>query len=302
MARAGAVMLVDRPMLGRIISSAALAFGLLITLASCSDDTFPDYNYKMTIYAGGKAFSSVRRVEQKEIASVQSSSGRTVKRTLQGEAVIIDLNGKTYYALLMRPDNQDYSLLTVTAASIGRLVTPEKLKGEVDAAIEDWRRDQPGQNPNAWLDNIAAGSQAMVEIKGAHPLPRTLPSSYMDKGQRMQAQTQTWPMFVTFADPRDPRTVREVSPDSIWVSNITIEITDEDVTAGINERLAWLPDYHEKMLDGNRITKSNSLSSNLGSRHSRWSPQNEPRTIFFHIRIPGTLYQLACPCLSQICK
>lgn len=44
-------------------------------------------------------------------------------------------------------------------------------------------------------------------------------------------------MFVTFDDPSDPKTVREVSPESIGVSRITIEITDEDVTTGIEERL-----------------------------------------------------------------
>ena len=47
----------------------------------------------------------------------------------------------------------------------------------------------------------------------------------------------TWPMFVTFGDPDDPKTVREVSASELGVRNITIEITDEDVTEGIEERL-----------------------------------------------------------------
>lgn len=70
---------------------------------------FPDYHYKMTIHAGGKEFSSVRAVEQEEVSSVLDSTGRTVKRSMHGEAVIIDHpDGHTYYALIGKPGNPDY--------------------------------------------------------------------------------------------------------------------------------------------------------------------------------------------------
>ena len=71
----------------------------------------------MTIHAGGKAFSSVRAVEQEEIVSVLSSSGRSVELSLRGQAVIIDHpEGRTYYALLGKPGNTDYATLIVGAA------------------------------------------------------------------------------------------------------------------------------------------------------------------------------------------
>lgn len=60
-------------------------------------------------------------------------------------------------------------------------------------------------------------------------------------------------MFVTFADSANPSTVREVTPESLGVERITIEITDEDVTEGIEERLIWLPDYYGRQLSGDRF-------------------------------------------------
>lgn len=67
-------------------------------LTACGDDRFPDYNYEMTVYVGGQAFSGVRAIKQEESASIVDSSGRSVKTTLQGEAVIIDLpDGPTAY-------------------------------------------------------------------------------------------------------------------------------------------------------------------------------------------------------------
>ena len=85
-----------------------LVGGLLLALGGCGDK-FPDYHYKMTIYARGKAFSSVRAVEQEEVSSIVDSSGRTVKTRVAGEAVILELGGRTYYALLSKLDDPDFA-------------------------------------------------------------------------------------------------------------------------------------------------------------------------------------------------
>lgn len=243
----------------RIFCGLLAAFCTITTLAGCGDDAFPDYNYKMTVYVGDAAFSSVRRVEQESVTSIVDSGGRTINRWLTGEAVIIDAYGKTYYALLTKPDNADYALM-ITGAALGAAILSDKPKSQQDAAVDEWRQGQPNQDPNAYLDDIAARSKAMTQVQGAHPLPRTLPAR---RGRQPQ---DVWPMFVTFDNPNDPKTVREVSPTAIGVSNITIEITDEDVTTGIEGRLNWLPQYHDKMLDGNRLHISNKLSNNLGRR------------------------------------
>ena len=94
----------------RFVAAALMA----LSLASCGDDAFPDYHYKMTVHVGGQTFSSVRAVEQEEVSSVVDSSGRTVSRKLRGEAVIIDHpNGRTYYALLGKPNDPDLSLIHI---------------------------------------------------------------------------------------------------------------------------------------------------------------------------------------------
>lgn len=230
-----------------------------LLLSGCGGDRFPDYSYKMTIYAGGKAFSSVRRVEREETISIVDSSGRTVKRSLVGEAVIIDLNGRTYYALLSKPDNQDYSKFIVGAALVPAIPVPaEKPKTEQQQAIDEWKRDQ-SLGKEDYLADIAKRDQEMLAVKGAHPLPRTLPP------RTGRPPFQAWPMFVTFDNPDNPKTVREISPEAIGVSKITIEITDEPVTTGIEKRLTWLPQYYDKMLNGSRLHNSNLLSNNLNN-------------------------------------
>lgn len=235
---------------------ALLVCSVALGLSGCGD-RFPDYRYKMTVHVGDKAFSSVRGIEQEEINSMQSSSGRTVKRTLTGEAVIIEVNKQTYYALLTRPDNADYATL-IAGAALGPAMPTVAPPSAQDAAIKEWRSDQGERDPTAYLDDMAARSRAMTEVKGAHPLPRTLPP------RQGRPPFQAWPMFVTFDDPKDPKTVREVSPDNIGINNITIEITDEDVTTGIEKRLGWLAGNYDRMLDGNRLHVSNALSNTLG--------------------------------------
>ncbi len=81
-------------------------------------------------------------------------------------------------------------------------------------------------------------------------------------------------MFVTFGDPKDPKTVRAVTPESIGVKRITIEITDDPVTTGIQARLGWLPAYYNKMLDGQRLNDGSSLANNLAT-DSLWQGEIE---------------------------
>ncbi|TIX49439.1 hypothetical protein [Alteraurantiacibacter aquimixticola] len=215
-------------MIGRFLVAALMA----LSLASCGDDAFPDYHYKMTVYVGGQAFSSVRAVEQEEVSSVVDSTGRTVKTSMRGEAVIIDHpNGRTYYALIGKSGSPQYGAFAAELALMP-LVTKAQ-----SASTDNWT----GENQSGDLDLRARDHQAMVAIEGPQELRRRVP---VDELRRHSGSGDpdfpAWPMFVTFSDPADPRTVREVSPDSLGVERITIEITDEDVTTGIEERLGWL--------------------------------------------------------------
>lgn len=218
-----------------------IAFVAAMLLGGCNEG-YPDYHYKMTVHVataeGDRAFSSVRGIEQREIYSMQSSSGHTVKRALTGEAVIIDANGQTYYALLSKPENEDYATL-IAGAALASFI--------------------PTNIPNS---DMAARSRAMSQIKGAHPLPRTLPA------RQGRPPFETWPLFVTFDDSNDPKTVREVSPDSIGVRDITIEMTHDDVTTGIEHHLRWLDAYEaaNRSLNGSasNVVSTNNLVDRLG--------------------------------------
>jgi hypothetical protein len=234
-----------------LAGGSALLLTLAASLSGCGIRKFPDYNYKMTIYADGKAFSSVRGIEQEEISSVQDSSGRTVKRRLHGEAVVLDLAGRTYFALLGKPDNADYSLLTVTATSLGPLVQ------QVPNQDGDATQQRQLRDPAYHLDDMAERSRAMTEIKGAHPLPRQVRAR---DGKRWE---DNWPTFVTLDDPNDPRTARLVRPENIGVTEITIEITDDDVSTGIEQRLPWWRAYRDKRFDGTSSVMQDMRSNDI---------------------------------------
>lgn len=244
-------------MMGRFVALVLVAF----SLAACGD-RFPDYHYKMTIYVDGQPFSSVRAVEQEETSSIVDSTGRTVKTSMRGEAVIIDHpNGRTYYALIGKPGSPQYGAFAAELALMPLVRRAQRSESD------NWM----GQNQSGDLDLRARDHQAMVAIEGPQELRRRVP---VDELRRHSGSGDpdfpAWPMFVTFTDPSNPRTVREVSPESIGVERITIEITDEDVTEGIEERLGWLPKYYDRNLSGSRIEslkdqQANGISARLGA-------------------------------------
>jgi hypothetical protein len=78
-------------------------------------------------------------------------------------------------------------------------------------------------------------------------------------------------MLVTFTDIDDPKSVQRVDPANLAASfgpgirlkRITVEVTDDDVTTGIEKRLRWLPKHRNVSFAGNRYTVDNSLADNL---------------------------------------
>lgn len=224
-----------------------------LLLASCGSDPFPDYHYKMTVYVGDKAYSSVRSVRQKQVFSAADSSGSAVKREVEGEAVVLRLgDGRTIYALLSKPDELDYAKKVA-----GYALLPLVPKFQRDPRFDDLRAERGTE----YLDRLADAQQAMVAIEGPKDLPRSRPNPRPASGP---STLDNWPMFVTFDDPKDPKTVREVSPESIGVSRITIEITEEGVTNGIDKQLGWLGEFPEPRLDrGYRGSANPNLSQSL---------------------------------------
>lgn len=67
-----------------------------------------------------------------------------------------------------------------------------------------------------------------------------------------------WPRMVTFADMKDPKSVKAVNPDDlaatfgpgVAIKSVTVEITTDPVTWGIEKWLGWLPALGGGYLDG----------------------------------------------------
>ncbi|MEH6758299.1 MAG: hypothetical protein V7676_12445 [Parasphingorhabdus sp.] len=236
---------------------AAILGAAVLLLSSCGDDAFPDYHYKMTVHIGDAQFSSVRALKQEQVSSIADSSGQTVKRLLEGQAVIIEFeDGETVYALLGKPDEPEYAQKVA-----GYALLPLVPQFKRDPKTDDLAVERGTES----LDRMADAQQAMVKIEGPQDLPRTRPNPF---GFRDDQPTtlNSWPMFVTFRDPDDPKTVREVSPGSIGVDRITIEITDEDVTEGIKEKLTWITRMRGDLLNSASVTRPNAaLAGQIGT-------------------------------------
>jgi len=81
------------------------------------------------------------------------------------------------------------------------------------------------------------------------------------------------PDLVTFANVNDPNSVIEVDPNNLQATlgenvswkEITLEMTEEPVTKGIETKLRWLPAYFDKnlTLDGIDYHSYNSVANNL---------------------------------------
>lgn len=225
----------------RVFLASVMLTPLALSLGGCGDQ-FPDYNYKITVYVGDKAFSSVRRVTQKQGFSAADSSGQAVKRAVQGQAVIIDIPGRsTIYALLSKPAEPEYAQKVAGYALLSHVPAFERDPKTDTLAVERGTES---------LDRMAAAQRAMVKIVGPVELPRNRPNSDSYRGPR---SIDNWPMFVTFDNPTDPKTVRDLSPDSIGISRITIEIVDDGPTKGLEAKLPWLPEYYNKNFSGSRF-------------------------------------------------
>ena len=85
-----------------------------------------------------------------------------------------------------------------------------------------------------------------------------------------------YPRLFTFRDINDPTTVEQVDPanlaasfgEGVKLARATIELTDAQVTTGIEKRLSWLNRYYDKQLDGQRYREfdaKNNLANSLSA-------------------------------------
>ncbi|MWV28738.1 hypothetical protein [Aurantiacibacter rhizosphaerae] len=191
----------------------------------------PDYRYRLTVEVdtpeGVRSGSSVIEVTQRLGRSGASPAHQAVYRRLQGKAVAVDLpDNRVLFALLRSDDNIEW------ASYVMQDIAP-------DIEWESWSER---------LDN-------MLLLEGPQDLPRYWPRAGKP-GTR-----SALPMLVTFGELDDPTSVERVDPDDFAASfgegvslkRIRVQMTDDPVTTGIEERLGWLPNYYDKMLDGQRL-------------------------------------------------
>lgn len=225
--------------------------GLLLaalSLAGCgSADELPDYRYRLTVEVetpeGLRTGSSVIEVSTSVASEYSIPTPGAVHFRARGEAVTVDLgNGQTLFALLRSAADADW------AGNLMFRLAPRSYKTGRDGFLQRYN--------------------AMLRMRE----PRVLPRYFRNEGHL--TNVPAWPMLVTFGDLDDPTSVERVDPDDFAASfgegvslkPITVQMTDDPVTTGIEERLGWLGDYYDKMLDGHRIRTieaSNRLANNL---------------------------------------
>jgi hypothetical protein len=200
----------------RLGAAGAILLAALL-LAGCTDDT-PDYRYRLTVEVetpqGLRTGSSVIAVEQTLVSPGSNPAGQGVERRVRGEAVAVDLpGGRTLFALLRSDNNIDW------AGYVMPLRAPK----------------QPGESFAEELDN-------MLALKGRGPI--ALPRNSPPVGHL--PERSAYAMVVTFRDTGDPTSVELVDPDDLAATfrpgtklkRITVEMTEDAVTSGIEERLS----------------------------------------------------------------
>lgn len=230
---------------------------IALTLTACGDDRWADYSYKMTVYVGDKAYSTVRHVKVEEGSTIQDSSGRRVDRSVEGEAVVIDTPSGPVFALMTPAEgdfgNGYYAAYVAEPALMANYGKPSEDIGP--------RYGEPGYDG---LADDAVRHNAMLKVEGPRDLPRTIPNLDTARGPR---DIVVWPMFERFYSLDRPDTVQKVKPESIGVTRITIAVTDEKPELTIIQSLPWLTELIENggSVDGTRFPDNNDLKSNLGS-------------------------------------
>lgn len=192
------------------------------------------YRFRLTVEVdtpeGVKSGSSVYEVQAKNVPKLLPEMGRR-EWWVRGEAVAIDLpGGQTLFALLK------------TGAHFGDMAGLS-----MNTLHPDFR--------GARYDVVGVAKELAAGQYRAHA--EVAPADY--------------PMLVTFADINNPTSVTTVDPgdlaatfgEGVSLRRITVQITDEPVTTGIEKRLGWLGEFPEPALNPKHGPNDFSISATL---------------------------------------
>jgi hypothetical protein len=231
-----------RPLMRRrFLALTAAALALPLVMSACNRAPAPQdiYRYKMTVEVetpqGVRMGSAVRELTYHANKGGWFPLGESrAQMTMMGEAVVVDIApGRALFALLTGASGEsDYASRIADRA----LVDPKTGTG--------WDR-----------------TPRIVELWPTAPKTKHL------------VNTDPRPQLVHFRDVRDPKSVAAVDPahldaafgPGVTLKRITVQVTDEPVTTGIEKRLGWLDQYYNKMLDGHRYNDSTDFKNTLGA-------------------------------------
>jgi hypothetical protein len=210
------------------------AGGVAALLSACNPFGGSSYRFKMTVEVetpeGHKTGCSVYEVRAEKDIKLSPDMGNA-HTSIRGEAVAVDFpGGKTLFALLK------------TVGGSGRDDLPYLSMKTFDPAYKN---------------NSVESAQRIVSGDGIRSLA--------------EVEVVDYPMLLTFTDLSDPKSVMRVEPDDlamhfgpgVQLKRITVEVTKDAVTTGIEKRLGWLPKHRNISFAGNRYTADNSLADNL---------------------------------------
>ena len=212
----------------RGFTSLLLGAVTLTVLSACgpSRQDTAELRYRLTVEVdtpqGLRSGSSVIAVKAVRNPDWVNPEGRGNRASFIGEAAAVDLpGGRTLFALLNIENGYDAALYPLLAFESEGSTRKDDLQNEKD---------------------LVAKYQSLSNTSSIAPMPRTqetgcVPSQHCDDN--------SYPMLVTFGDIKDPTSVKRVDPDDLSASfgagvklkAITVEITDDAVTTGIEKRL-----------------------------------------------------------------
>ena len=202
------------------------------TLLGCgvSGYRLPDYRYRLTVEVetpeGLRAGSSVIEVKTAVAGRNSIPTPGVVSHRVRGQAVAVDLGARgVLFALLRSDDNSDWAS-NVMYRMVPKIPRVHDANGKFDSD-----RD------------FEAQFAAMLKHQDAIELPAT----FTDQGHLKNQSAR--PLLVRFRNISDPATVEQVKQDNLAASfgsgvklkRITVQLTDDSVTTGIEKKLGWLP-------------------------------------------------------------
>lgn len=209
----------------------ALAVAFVLLLGGCWFDSTPAYRYRLTVEVetpeGRRSGSSVIEVDTRAVRSGMAPGSTGAEIRFRGEAVTVDLGKRGMLFAVLRSDNDaDW------AGRVMLMLAP----------------DDP--NNEEFIDEF----DDMLALEGRGPVvvPRTYPPvGALD-------ERSAYPMMVTFGDLADPASITLIDPDDlattfgkgVVLKPITVEMTDDAVTTGIEGTIGWLEKYRNSHFDG----------------------------------------------------